>query len=133
MIALPAKAKTPAKAAKPAFPEEDFVEFWTVYPRKTDEDGTRAAYCEALKKGATPAGLIASASAYAAAVASEDTPTRYIKKPANFLRHGAWKDAPEDRSPHTAGNSSPRRQSIQDAASRVFADTPEARAFREAL
>ncbi|WP_434615437.1 helix-turn-helix domain-containing protein [Azospirillum sp. B2RO_4] len=130
VIALPAKAKTPAK---PSFPEEAFNEFWTVYPRKTDEDGTRAAYREALKKGATQAGLIASASAYAAAVAQDSTPTRYVKKPANFLRHGAWKDTPEDQSPHAVGNSSPRRQSIQDAASRVFADTPEARAFREAL
>lgn len=132
VISLP-KAKAPTKPAKPAFPEEAFAEFWTVYPRKVDQDATRGAYREALKKGATPAGLIASASTYAAAVAQEDTPTKFIKKPANFLRHGAWKNAPEDQSPHTAGNSSPCRQSIQDAASRVFADTPEARAFREAL
>lgn len=132
VIVLP-KAKAPTKPAKPTFPEEAFNEFWTVYPRKTDEDATRGAYREALKKGATPAGLIASASAYAAAVVREGTPTRYIKKSANFLRSGAWKDTPEETAIPTAGNGSPRRQSIQDAASRVFADTPEARAFREAL
>ncbi len=129
VVTLP-KAKAPAKPAKPAFPEEAFAEFWTVYPRKTDQDATRGAYREALKKGATPDGLIASASAYAAAVTSEDTPARYIKKPANFLRSGAWRDAPDQptgRAPRQ------HRQSIQEAAGMVFGDSPEARAFREAL
>ena len=131
VIALPAKAAT--KPAKPAFPERAFAEFWSAYPHPTERDATRAAFRAALKRGATPAGLIDAARAYAEKVAREGRDRQFITRAKNFLRGGAWSDDPEENPAPAAGNSSPRRQSIQDAAALVFADTPEAEAFRKAL
>lgn len=133
VIVLPAKAKAPTNPAKPSFPEQAFAEFWNAYPSPDEEKATRAAFRAALKRGATPAGLIDAARAYAEKVAREGRERQFITRAKNFLRNDAWKDATETAATPTAGNSKPRRQSIQDAASRVFADTPEARAFREAL
>ncbi|WP_434626091.1 helix-turn-helix domain-containing protein [Azospirillum sp. B2RO_4] len=133
VIALPAKAKTPAKPAKPSFPEQAFAEFWNAYPSPDEEKATRAAFRAALKRGATPAGLIDAARAYAEKVAREGRERQFITRAKNFLRNDAWKDATETAATPTAGNSKPRHQSIQDAAAMVFADTPEAEAFRKAL
>jgi Helix-turn-helix domain len=88
----PAK-KTPAARPKPK-PElgDSFREFWGVYPRRVAKEAARKAHAAAIKRGADPETLIATAQRYAGERAGQDP--RYTKHPATWLNGGCWEDEP---------------------------------------
>jgi hypothetical protein len=90
------KARRPSasKKAKPKASEAAFEEWFAAYPKSVERDKARTAYAEAIARGATSETLGAATARYAAECTDKDQ--KYTKKPANWLRDGAWKDRPPD-------------------------------------
>lgn len=83
-VPVPAKAN-PKNGKKPPGDDysEDFLHFWTIYPRREEKRGAFKAWSARLRGGAKPDRIIVAARNYA--TATEGTETCYIKLPATFL------------------------------------------------
>lgn len=66
-----------------------FDGFWEAYPRKVERPAAERAWRQVIADGADPGALVAAARASA----DDGTEDRYRKKPANWLRDGAWQGA----------------------------------------
>jgi len=74
----------------PPVPLDDFETWWQAYPRRTAKDAARRAYASALKRGATPAALLAGIHATKWPEEAKFTP-----HPATWLNGGRWQDGEE--------------------------------------
>jgi hypothetical protein len=70
-----------------------FERFWQVYPKRKAKDAARKAFAAAVKRGADPGPIIASAQRYA--LERQGQPPRWTKHPATWLNGGCWEDEPE--------------------------------------
>jgi hypothetical protein len=86
-------SKTPSvgKAAKVAI-EEDFVEFYAVYPRKVGKKAAQKAYVKARHDAAAQTILVG----LQRALPGWKEP-RFIPYPATWLNRGGWDDQPDGR------------------------------------
>lgn len=88
------KEKTPAR--KRAGYDQDFEDWWRVYPHKVGKDAAAKAYRKALTRTDSPT-LFAKAQAFAAEQTGKDP--QYIAHPSTWLNQGRWMDEPAGRSP----------------------------------
>lgn len=73
-----------------------FSEWWTIYPRHCEQPAAIRNFKKVVKAGIVSLeALLAATGRYAAKIKAEQTETRYIKKPGNWLRDGCFDDAPE--------------------------------------
>ena len=69
---------------------DTFDEWWKHYPKKTGKDAARRAYASALRRGASPADLLAGLGR-----TRWSSDPRYIAHPATWLNGGRWQDEPD--------------------------------------
>ena len=70
----------------------DFLAFWTAYPKKEGKAEAYRIWQKLLRKGFTSEQLILAGKRYAAKCEKEGTERQYIKKGVNFLRHRTFED-----------------------------------------
>lgn len=70
---------------------DQFADFWAVYPRRVGKVKARAAFAAALKAGADPADVIEGARRYAGDPNREE---RFTAHPTTWLNRGSWEDEP---------------------------------------
>ena len=74
---------------------EGFARFWSVYPRKINEDDARAAFTKAIEAGADIESVVARAAVYAVeraeAIRNGDNP-KWTLHPATWLKKRKWRD-----------------------------------------
>lgn len=103
MSSLPMVRRRPPGAVVPT-PDDEFEEFWVVYPRHAAKQVARIAYAKARRgepgrKGwprrtpATASEILVGARSYAAA-RGDDDPT-FTAHPATWLNQSRWEDEPE--------------------------------------
>lgn len=85
------RGSVPAKRRSQRGDDPAFNEFWAAYPRNADKGHGRKAWATAIRK-ADPATIIAGARAYAAKVAREETPERFIAHASTWLNGERWED-----------------------------------------
>ena len=73
---------------------DGFDEWWSVYPRKVAKDGARKAYASAIKRGASPLGLLKALDKQ-----RWNPNPQYIPYPASWLNGGCWQDDPDAAAP----------------------------------
>jgi hypothetical protein len=84
----------------PETTDDGFPEFYATYPRRVARAAAKKAYRGALKKGATPAELLAGAMRAAAAYQIDaqrrgaETAYEYVAYPASWLNKERWEDEP---------------------------------------
>jgi hypothetical protein len=79
--------------------EDAFARFWSVYPRRVNQDDARTAFARAIADGADAEEVIAGAQVYAAVrqaqVSGGDHP-KFTVYPASWLKKRKWTDPPPD-------------------------------------
>jgi hypothetical protein len=70
--------------------DDAFEQFWREYPRKVAKEAAKRAWAAAIKRGTTPAALIAGAQRYAIERQGQDP--KFTKHPATWLNGGCWMD-----------------------------------------
>jgi hypothetical protein len=73
--------------------DPEFAAFYDAYPRRKDRRAAEKAWRAAIRRGATPAHMIASAARYAEITRNVDA--RYVKYPASWLNAAAYDDEQE--------------------------------------
>lgn len=79
------QAKTPAPSGA-----DTFARFWAAYPKRTGKKEAERKWLKAIKDGADPDVLIATAGRYAESVRGQNP--RFIAHPSTWLHHGRWED-----------------------------------------
>lgn len=85
--------------------EGSFAEFYRQYPRRVSKRDAEKAYAKALKRGASPADILAGAMRYAAAREGQDR--RYTAHPSTWLNGNRWEDEPEQPRPMNGHSTKP--------------------------
>lgn len=70
--------------------EEDFSEFWSIYPRKDGRKDALKSYTRARKNGASKDAILSGAKAYVEQCKSQKTEKRYIAMPTTWLNQERW-------------------------------------------
>lgn len=70
--------------------EEDFAEFWSLYPRKDGRKDALKSYTRARKNGASKEAILSGAKAYVEQCKSQKTEKRYIAMPTTWLNQERW-------------------------------------------
>ncbi|MFE1362583.1 hypothetical protein [Streptomyces harbinensis] len=92
---------TPSSGGAPRdYQLKKFWAFWTVYPRKKQQEKAREAWCAALDRGADPEQIITAATAYA--FERQHADHTYTPYPANWLDKGSYADEPDPQPPAAA-------------------------------
>jgi len=73
------------------FLEDNFTEFWEVYPRKIDKKKAKAAYATAIKDS-DPNEIFLGASCYFAYCVGNKTEQQHIKHPTTWLNGNCWEN-----------------------------------------
>jgi hypothetical protein len=91
------QAKPEPQAELVTVVDDGFARFWTVYPRKVEQEAARAEFARAIKGGADIEVMIARARVYAieraTAIAGGDPP-KFTVYPATWLKKKKWNDPP---------------------------------------
>lgn len=82
--------------------ENNFLMFWSNYPRQTGRRAAQMAYEYALLTGAVHEEIMAGLTKYLAHIRMEAIEFRYVKQPAAWLRDGNWEDEYELNVPRGA-------------------------------
>ena len=81
--------------------DDQFMEFWEVYPKKVAKKSALRCWIARLKEGTDPLRLIAAAKNYAAIVERESREEKYVLQPATFLGPNArwteWSQVKEEK------------------------------------
>lgn len=77
--------------------ENDFKEWYGIYPRKLDPKKALKAYIAARRAGATKAEIIAGLKAQLPELLAREK--QYVKHPTSWLNAGAWKNEPDQHRP----------------------------------
>lgn len=89
LLALVAEPEPPAQ-------EDDFDQWWSLYPRKVGKDAARRAYAKAVKRAA-PAVIYEGLWLQLGALGMMNKPDGdYRPHPSTWLNRGSWEDRPED-------------------------------------
>jgi len=99
--------KTSSTDAAPSGHLKEFGNFWLLYPKSRDKDGTLTEWQAAVASGADPQQITAAAQAYAKEKAGEEF--RFIKHSANWLRERRYED---DYAPAPQPNGRPTLRAV---------------------
>lgn len=116
---------TPLPAARDITAEEklEFGRFWHNHPKSKDYDKTLEAWSEAVRAGADPVAISASALAYAREMAGQEF--RFVKHSANWVRERRYEDK---YAPEPDANGRPPLRAVSGGWQPYQQPTPEDRA-----
>ena len=75
-------------------PANLFIHFWLLYPRKVGKGDAEKAFMAAIKEN-PPDAILAGTRRYGDQVRRDDTPMKFVKYPAGWLRAKRWLDEDE--------------------------------------